>query len=214
MKSLIAWAGLAFALIPMGTARGEAEPPAPSAAELAWRQSKRCGVNCLYVLLRSHGIEVAYDRLVDEVAIGDKGTTLAELSRVARAHGINLLPMRATRESIRDWALPAVLHLERQNFERHYVLLLRVESEEYTILDCTTGQMSIWGEGEFRDKWSGYVGLIRSDRNDIFVGWLPYAWLAAGAVVFGLGLRGRRRFRLRTQASVHLPEGNRSRPMD
>lgn len=203
MRSPVACAGLALAAILAGDARGAGDPPDPSSAELAWRQSKRCGANCAYVLLRSHGIGVAYDQLVDEIAIGDEGTTLAELSRVCRAHGINLLPMRATLESVRDWSLPAILHLERQNFERHYVLLLRVEGEEYTILDCTTGQMSNWGEGEFRDKWSGYVGLLAADGRAGMPSWLPYAWLAAGAVVFGIALRGRQRLRVPGAAPLH-----------
>jgi len=160
----------------------------PSAAKVAWRKTQRCGLNCLYVLLRIHGVEVSYQELADETVVGDQGSTFAELSRVARRHGFDLTPMRATWESIDDWPLPAVIHLESQNLDRHYVLLLRREGEEFVIFDCTDGEVSRWGEGEIRDKWSGYVLLHNPPgRWQRLLSWTPYAWLVCGGCMLGAG---------------------------
>lgn len=162
---------------------------APAAAPVPWRRGQCCGLNCLYVLLRMHGVAVTYPDLADETEVGEQGSTMAELSRVAHAHGIDLTPMRATFESIDEWPLPAVVHLQRQDLDRHYVLLLRKQGDQFVFLDCTSGALSFWQEAEFRDKWSGYVLLHNPPgRWPRLPSWAPYAWLACGVCVLGAGL--------------------------
>lgn len=195
------WFSIVTLLLLVGLPVEAADPSAPSAAAkelsasvVAWRKAQCCGVNCLYVTLRMHGIPVKYEELAEETAVGDQGSTFAELSRVARLHGLDLTPMQATRESVADWPLPAVLHLERQNLDRHYVLLLRRQGDEYIILDCTSGEISAWGEGEFRDKWSGYVLLAAPSGGWWKLpSWMAYVWFFCGVGVLGAGaLRWRR----------------------
>jgi Peptidase C39 family len=159
----------------------------PAAQPVEWRHTKRCGLNCLYVMLRMIGAQVSYQTLGSEVQVTDQGTTMAELVRVAALHGAILQPMRATKESIPQWSLPAIIHLQNQDLTAHYVLLLRSTGNGFVVLDCNSGELREWGAGEFLDKWTGYV-LMQPPPGLLFTPIAASLWVGFGCAVLGLGL--------------------------
>lgn len=163
-------------------------PVPPPVQPVEWRHSKRCGLNCLYVMLRMRGAPVKYETLAAETEVTDKGTTMAELARVAGWHGISLQAMRATRDSIPQWPLPAIVHLQNQDLTTHYVLLLRTSGTKYVMLDCNSGELRDWSQGEFLDKWTGHV-LLAAEPGDLLASPLVAGlWVCAGVGVLALGL--------------------------
>src|SRR4051812_43747273 len=77
-----------------------------SVEPVPWRHTKECGVNCLYVLMRMRGVEVSHQAVKSEVAMGERGATLAELGRVARLYGFPMTPVRASPSTIGECPLP------------------------------------------------------------------------------------------------------------
>src|SRR5260221_8760231 len=56
------------------------------------RYGRECGLDCLYVLLKSQGVSLSLNELAAEVPIDDRGASLATLSAAARRVGY---PLRA-----------------------------------------------------------------------------------------------------------------------
>lgn len=48
-----------------------------------WRNSRRCGTNCLYAYLRIHGRPVALAQVAERVPLGAKGSNMADLRLAA-----------------------------------------------------------------------------------------------------------------------------------
>jgi ABC-type bacteriocin/lantibiotic exporter with double-glycine peptidase domain len=161
---------------------------APLAQPVEWRHTKRCGINCLYVMLRMLGTQVRYENVVAEAHITDQGTTIAELVRLAANYGTSLQPVRATKDTIRRWPLPAIVHLQNQDLTTHYVLLLRASETGYVVLDCNSGELREWGPGEFLDKWTGYVLLQSDSSGHLFSPFFAGAWVILGCATLALGL--------------------------
>src|SRR5437764_775005 len=65
------------------------------AKSVAWRQNYYCGVNCIYVMLKMVGKNTSYETLCDETSVGVQGSSMAELGRLAKIHGIELTPVKA-----------------------------------------------------------------------------------------------------------------------
>lgn len=150
------------------TAPGAEAPPPPEVAQddLGWRSIYRCGPNSLYVVLLMHGKQVDYDSLVEEFNLTDRGANVADLARVAQAHGIPYTPLRAKASALSKLPLPAIVHFQSPAYSKgHYVVLLSVNGDGiFTIIECTTGQMELLSRGDFLERWSGVV-LVRSDRR-------------------------------------------------
>ena len=179
---------------PGGEAGAVAPPASPRAAAAVmpdpWRQSVSCGANCVYVLLRVLEKPVSYEEVSRRTKVGLQGSTMDELARVANLYGVRLAPMRATRKSVEQWPLPAIIHQqEGEGFTGHYVLYLGRDpnTKRYVTLDCTTGQIAPMEEGDFFNRWSGYV-LLRSPTWGGFESWVARAWLIAGVFFLGFGV--------------------------
>jgi peptidase C39-like protein len=164
---------------------------ASSVAPVDWRVDTRCGVNSLYVMLRMLNRPVTYEQLLKETAVGEQGSSAAELARVASLHQVHLTPVHATSSSASRWPLPAIVHLQRQaDFMGHYVLYLGSNGDTHRLLDCTSGEMSTMPEGDFNTIWSGYVLLRGEPGVQAMTPWISRGWLMVGAIVFlGYGVR-------------------------
>lgn len=151
----------------------------PSTRREPWRSEVYCGVNALYVMLRMLGVHATYDQLLKESSVGDRGSSMEELARVARLHGVTLTPMRGKAAGVASWPTPAIVHQQRRtDLMGHYVLYLGPSGDELLTLDCVSGQLASMSKGDFNDKWSGFV-LVRSpgdsDRMQVFAqGWLVF----------------------------------------
>lgn len=177
-----------------GFARAEATDGPSQKSETAgnepetWRSEMHCGVNCLYVLLRSLGTNVTYDRLCEQTALGPDGTSMAELARVSGSYGVPLVAVRSGPDGIDQWPLPAIVHQQRvMSSTGHFILLVGYNGDVFSVLDSTTGQLKAISRGDFLEKWSGFA-LLRNDPAPLgWEFWIAAGWLACGTILLGLG---------------------------
>jgi hypothetical protein len=199
-----------------GVASAQATAPAlnPAVAPVDWRVSTRCGVNSLYVMLRMLNRPVTYEQLLKDTAVGEQGSSVAELARLASLHGVHLTPAHATISSTSRWPVPAIVHLQRQaNVMGHYVLYLGSNGDEHRLLDCTSGETKAVLGGEFNSNWSGYVLLRGEAIVQRMSPWISRGWLMIGAIVFfGFGVRRWYRQRRAAPGPNESMTGLRSRP--
>src|SRR5438445_4843812 len=80
---------------------------------------RECGVDCLYLFLRTRGVECSVADVRRELVIGEYGTSLLNLRQVSESLGVEARIVRAAPENLEDLPLPAVAHLEpRQRSSR------------------------------------------------------------------------------------------------
>lgn len=199
MLNVRRWSACFVLAAACGGAVASAQPTAPAlnpvagpaVAPVDWRVDTRCGVNSLYVMLRMLNRPVTYEQLLKETAVGEQGSSAAELARVASLHGVHLTPVHATIRSVSRWPLPAIVHLQRQtDFMGHYMLYLGSRGDAHQLLDCTSGETRAVPEGDFNSLWSGYVLLRGESVVQTMAPWISRGWLMAGVIVFfGYGVR-------------------------
>lgn len=122
-----------------------------------WRNQSKCGINALYVILKSEGIDINYDDLLLQANMTSNGISLYEIQRLGLLYKKKLTPVKISQNSISTLNFPFIIHTENQNFFKHYLILLSVESGKYKILDPTSGEFLIWESGDMNDKWTGYA---------------------------------------------------------
>ncbi|HVA47106.1 MAG TPA: cysteine peptidase family C39 domain-containing protein [Pirellulales bacterium] len=151
---------------------------------LDWREAVRCGPNCLYVMLFIFGKRVDYPSLVSATEVTDRGTSAAELMRVAERFGIRLAAVRADVGDVERLPLPAIVHFKEAGDRGHYLLLLRIAADDtFTVLECTRGEMRQMSRGDFYDLWTGVALVERRAWNNLLLGQLAYASSAGAAAV-------------------------------
>src|SRR6266404_69007 len=98
-----------------------------SADNIVWRSERSCGLNCLYVLLGTHNIDVDYYRLATEVIRGEDYTSLTELRLASNRHGLAVNLGRSNPEGLMRLPMPVIAHLElmspRADTPGHFVLV-------------------------------------------------------------------------------------------
>ena len=143
-------------------AGGAQEPDAESI-------SNYCGVQCLYRAMLSLEITVTYEALVNPMYIGSKeGSSLTELSKAARDHGLYTLPVyhavNMLLYSIQD---PFLLHTKskpgRDRFD-HWVLFMGLEDGKARICDGWA-KVKLVEFDQLAELWDG-SGLIVSQSAD------------------------------------------------
>jgi len=157
-----------------------------------WRVANRCGLNAVYLYLSLTGRPVGYGELEADIPITDKGSSLAELGRVAEKHGARSVIVKATPETL-PTLLPAIVHTEEQSHGGHFVVVVKIENDQITLIDGTSGIVSTYSLAEFNKMWTGYALVPARDTE--------WAWQKTGlgsalAAALGLGVwfavRGRK----------------------
>ncbi len=131
--------------------------------DLHWRTDRRCGLNCLYLILFKYGKEPDYDILSAEMPLTERGVSVADLVQVAEKFGLRLVALRAEASALGDLPLPAILHCRSVGEGGHYLVLLSINKDDtFTIFGCTTGRIKRLSQDEFYDLWTGVI-LVRSE---------------------------------------------------
>jgi len=147
---------LALAMVIIGAPPEGPDPPD------SWRDSLRCGPNCLYAFLSLHGRPRTLDDILERVPIGPRGAALDDLRRAAAALGVPSRVVRSSPDRLGDWPLPAVAHLDVR--EGHYVLVVAVTAEDVTVADMSTGEIKPVASDQFFATWSGYLLVADTER--------------------------------------------------
>ena len=81
--------------------------PAPD--EILWRSSENAPLNCLYLLMRAHGISVSYTQLL--AARPTKPRTLNDLSALAREFGFEVVVATGSPQALEEQNLPIIVRI-------------------------------------------------------------------------------------------------------
>ena len=154
---------------------GISEVPAVSApeAEMPTAQSRRrsrrprrfpvilqvdeadCGVACLAMIAGWHGIDVPLSWLREVAGTDQSGTTLRALAVTGRRIGLDVEPVKVSRDRLDDIQLPAILHWDAE----HWVVLVQVDERRVEIADPGLGLQQM-DRGDLDRHWDGYAARV------------------------------------------------------
>ena len=180
----------AFPLIVMGAHQSAAQPLEPGMPKLpkaksavthghAFDQSLAvegmfaptpdCGANCMYFLLKLHGIDVSLEQMADEIPVVGQGASLLDLKNAAENNGIPLEVLEVTPDELARLELPliALMGTDPEKTPGHYIVLSKVTGEGVMGIDGTTnGRISLTATA-FNKEFSGFV-LANQRTTDWF----------------------------------------------
>lgn len=148
---------------------GVQTPVAPAGRDVEKRWSTYvCGPNCLYALLKLHGLKIDYDDLMSMLPRGGKGVSLRAMQDAARGLGIDTRVVHGQYAQLRRAAFPLIVHLKPppgdQDGVGHYVVVLNATDERIFVLDAQIGSFSSYDQPRFEQLWSGYALCVQQPR--------------------------------------------------
>lgn len=184
-----------------GSTRGDqttGDKPLPADTQGAiWRTTRNCGVNCVYVLLRTNNKTADYSALMSNLMArsGGEMNSLKDLRDAAGERGLRCRIGKTTLDGLDALPKPLVAHLEGATPNTgHFVLVLRSGPDFVDILDGTTGSVTTITTRDFTQSWTGYVMHVAPPWYATVPAWAAAALvLAAGVAVASAVDRVRRR---------------------
>ncbi len=114
-----------------------------------------CGVACLAMVAKWHGIEVAIPSLRDVVGTTVSGTTLRSIATAGGHIGLQVQPMKVSRDRLSGLALPAIIHWRGD----HWVVLVRADEAEVELADPAIGRRVV-SRDELSQHWDGFAAIV------------------------------------------------------
>ena len=116
-----------------------------------------CGVACLAMVAKWHGIEVAIPSLRDVVGTTVSGTTLRSIATAGGHIGLQVQPMKVSRDRLNELALPAIIHWRGD----HWVVLVRADEAEAEVelADPAIGRRVV-SRDELSQHWDGFAAIV------------------------------------------------------
>lgn len=102
-------------------------------------EAAECGLACLAMIASSHGYHINLNGLRAQHAASLRGSTLADLIRVAEQLKLASRPLRLDLNQLTELKLPCILHW---NFN-HFVVLTRVQRDRVTLHDPASGECEL-----------------------------------------------------------------------
>lgn len=132
--------------------------------EIPWSRTKRkksvrtitqtevaeCGLACLSMVAGAHGLEADLASLRRRFPASDRGTSMAELVRIASSLGLKARAFRAEPADLSNLSLPAILHWGMN----HFVVLDDIRRHSFSVADPARGRSHVSHE-EFGRKFTG-----------------------------------------------------------
>ena len=99
-------------------------------------EAAECGLACLAMVAGYHGHRIDLATMRAQHAVSLRGSTLADLMRLAGQLKLAPRPLRLELEHLRELKLPCVLHWDFN----HFVVLTRLRGDKITLHDPAGGQ--------------------------------------------------------------------------
>jgi ABC-type bacteriocin/lantibiotic exporter with double-glycine peptidase domain/CRP-like cAMP-binding protein len=115
-----------------------------------------CGVACLAMVARRFGKKASVTYLRDVAGTGTEGTTLTGIVEAGRAIGLDVEPLRASKDRLDELTLPAIVHYKGN----HWIVLYAVAAREVYVADPGIGLREL-PRDEFLADWTGFAGIAR-----------------------------------------------------
>ena len=113
-------------------------------------ETAECGLACLAMVAGHHGHRIDLATLRARHAISLRGSTLADLMRLATQLQLTARPLRVELTHLPQLRLPCVLHWDLN----HFVVLVRVRGDRLTVHDPATGRREL-AMSEFSKHFTG-----------------------------------------------------------
>ena len=113
-------------------------------------ETAECGLACLAMVAGHHGHRIDLATLRARHAISLRGSTLADLMRLATQLQLTARPLRVELTHLPQLRLPCVLHWNLN----HFVVLVRVRGDRLTVHDPATGRREL-AMSEFSKHFTG-----------------------------------------------------------
>ncbi len=133
-----------------------------------------CGVASLAMIAGWHGLDVSISWLREVAGTDQSGTTLRALTVTGRRIGLEVQPVKVSRDRLGDLNLPAILHWDAE----HWVVLVRVDGRRVEIADPALGLQRI-DRDELDRHWDGYGARVTPTGTtpEVPAGGPHLAWL-------------------------------------
>ncbi len=102
-------------------------------------EAAECGLACLAMIASFHGHQINLNGLRAQYAASLRGSTLADLIRIAEQLKLASRPLRLDLGQLTELKLPCILHW---NFN-HFVVLTRVQRDRVTLHDPAAGEQEL-----------------------------------------------------------------------
>jgi ATP-binding cassette subfamily B protein len=114
-----------------------------------------CGVACLAMIASWHGVDVSLSWLREIAGTDKSGTTLRALAVTGRRIGLDVEPIKVSRDRLQDLNVPAILHWDSE----HWVVLVHVDERRVEIADPGLGLRQMT-RAELDQHWDGYAARV------------------------------------------------------
>jgi hypothetical protein len=154
---------------------------------------RSCAVNCLYVICRIRGVDVAFSSTADLLQPRKNGDcSIADIERAATAIGLEPVSARLDRRDLPKVPFPAIVHLRSRaprSASNHYVVLMGLFRRGVVTIDPPNAA-TCHPYQEFYHDWTGVVVAFPRDphQRSAFIAslasgsaWMP--WSATALVV-------------------------------
>lgn len=120
-----------------------------------------CGVACLSMVAKWHGIDASISWLRDVAKAGPAGTTLRGIAEAGERIGLEVVPYKVSRDRLGELGTPAVIHWDKN----HWIVLVRVDERGVEVADPAIGIYEL-SRDELAEHWDGYAAQItRTDTK-------------------------------------------------
>jgi ABC-type bacteriocin/lantibiotic exporter with double-glycine peptidase domain/CRP-like cAMP-binding protein len=114
-----------------------------------------CGAACVTMVTESFGYHIDRSHIRDVVGTSVDGTTLAGITRGARAIGLEVQPLKASKDRLDELPLPAIAHWKG----KHWLVVDEVTPTRVHVADPAAGPQ--WkSRDEFVEHWTGFTALV------------------------------------------------------
>lgn len=131
--------------------------------------SMECGVACLSMICRYHGIRYDMDELSELCSLSAEGVSLLALRKTADKIGFDTISSRASVEDLIPDMLPCILHWN----QNHFVVLYKVSrnKRQFHIADPGKGKIK-YNYSDFQKHWvvgnsNKGIALFMARRNEV-----------------------------------------------
>jgi ABC-type bacteriocin/lantibiotic exporter with double-glycine peptidase domain/CRP-like cAMP-binding protein len=114
-----------------------------------------CGAACVAMACRHFGHNVPITHIRDVVGTSVEGSSLGGIQRGGEAVGLEVRPLKVSKDRLDDLALPAIIHWRSE----HWMVLDDVRGDRVHVGDpASTGR---WiPRAEFLEHWTGFAALV------------------------------------------------------